>query len=486
MERGGRPLSADIQVQDLHAVTPSKLLELGGGAVNELSYQQSHNFRAPVGQVYVAEPGYLLSKAGVGKHAVITALAGVPTPRLPDFVEALKVWGAGVWGWRAPARWLDAPPGTAQSLPLPVAAVAAAMPPQGLRQGQRVPIEYFTFSDRHRRKSSIFTCNWNWYGPPLVWTRDNAAGTWHCRVEMPRSLAAAASPPSGADAAAANAAGGAELPSLPAGSTPASAASIAAAAAVTDGAPAADDVAMEEVVSAEVLDAATGAATAADEEGSADAGSTDAAWRSQLEERLRCGLCLVDCEIPLVALADGVHSRSFSGCGLVVYHGDTLGLVLVDRNTGRGRAGREQGRPGPRVVPGSSINDLGTFGRPSLPPPPPPLSPGSHNRPGRRAAELWRLPRRGAGPRALPAPPAQLFDRLVRPARSVARGAPPPPPLPALPASPGSSGLVSRSQQSQVTLVLVLQARRLIKPLHLAPSPPLRRGEEVELVCLSK
>ena len=31
----------------------------------------------------------------------------------------------------------------------------------------------------------------------------------------------------------------------------------------------------------------------------------------------RCGLVLVDVEIPLVALADGVHSRSFSGARLL-------------------------------------------------------------------------------------------------------------------------------------------------------------------------
>lgn len=41
VERGGQPLAADIRVQDLHAVTPKKLLDLGGGAVNELSYQQA-------------------------------------------------------------------------------------------------------------------------------------------------------------------------------------------------------------------------------------------------------------------------------------------------------------------------------------------------------------------------------------------------------------------------------------------------------------
>lgn len=57
VERGGVPLSADIGVQDLHDVTPSRLLDVGGGAVNELSYQQARNNRAAVGQVYVAEPG---------------------------------------------------------------------------------------------------------------------------------------------------------------------------------------------------------------------------------------------------------------------------------------------------------------------------------------------------------------------------------------------------------------------------------------------
>jgi hypothetical protein len=38
-------------------------------------------------------------------------------------------------------------------------------------------------------------------------------------------------------------------------------------------------------------------------------------------------------DIPLVGLADGVHSRSFAGNGVVVHHSDTFGLVLVDRNT---------------------------------------------------------------------------------------------------------------------------------------------------------
>lgn len=56
---------------------------------------------------------------------------------------------------------------------------------------------------------------------------------------------------------------------------------------------------------------------------------------SDVDEALRCCLVLVDVDIPLVALTDGVHSRSFAGNGLVVYHGARIGLVLVDRNTVR-------------------------------------------------------------------------------------------------------------------------------------------------------
>eukprot|EP00983_Pelagomonas_calceolata_P108026 1159410-Pelagomonas_calceolata.AAC.5 len=57
-------LTVRIPVTDLHSVTPSSFLEVSGGTVHALSYQQARNNRAAVGQVYVAEPGYML----VGTH----------------------------------------------------------------------------------------------------------------------------------------------------------------------------------------------------------------------------------------------------------------------------------------------------------------------------------------------------------------------------------------------------------------------------------
>lgn len=49
-----------IPVTNLHTVTPSSFLELAGGSVHGLSYQQARNNRVVVGQVYVAEAGYML------------------------------------------------------------------------------------------------------------------------------------------------------------------------------------------------------------------------------------------------------------------------------------------------------------------------------------------------------------------------------------------------------------------------------------------
>ncbi|GAB4820286.1 hypothetical protein N2152v2_007332 [Parachlorella kessleri] len=476
-QRGGNPVIASIKVQDLHAVTPSSMVELGGGTVHELSYQQARNNRAATGQVYVAEPGkqewqrYLLGKAAVPKCAIITAVAGQPTHTLDQFVDTIK----------------------------------------GLSHGQRVPLELYTFGDRNRKKNVLLHCDWNWYGPPRRWTRNDARGVWDDQVEWPHSLApiaatgaAAAAEGSGAlppspkisspriQVAATPFAGGAAKPprhpgapqgkapapsplSLPAaglprrhsvqdvptvdiektqpgvtaqhddarlevataamevdqggqagagaartapGATPAAAAGLpgaelgmgveapaaaapAAAAAVAEGPVAAGGPATE-------VGGRTGAAGAAAGSTPTAAGTAGPASSSlvQFEERLRCALVMVDVEIPLVALSDGVHSRAFTGCGVIMHHSDTLGLVLVDRNT-------------VCVGPGDVMLSFGAF-----------------------PAEV----------------PARV--RFLHPLHNFA--------------------LVSYDPQE-----LSLEARRLIRAVELLPAPALRRGDSVELVCLS-
>ena len=65
---------------------------------------------------------YLLGKAGVPKHAIITSLNGTPTPALGEFTAALRA----------------------------------------LAHGQRAPLEYFTFDERFRTRAVILHVDWGW------------------------------------------------------------------------------------------------------------------------------------------------------------------------------------------------------------------------------------------------------------------------------------------------------------------------------------
>jgi hypothetical protein len=71
VERGGVLEKVSLKVQDLHSITPSNFLELSGGVIHPLSYQQARNFLLCCGLLYVAKPGYMLSTAGVPPHAII-------------------------------------------------------------------------------------------------------------------------------------------------------------------------------------------------------------------------------------------------------------------------------------------------------------------------------------------------------------------------------------------------------------------------------
>lgn len=124
------------QVIDLHSVSPATFLDVCGGSVHALSYQQARNNRTAVGQVYVAEPGYVLGKANIPKYAIITSLAATKTPNLAALANVLR----------------------------------------SLKHGVRVPIEYFTFSARNRTKTSLLQVDMQWYGPPKMWTRVRPTG----------------------------------------------------------------------------------------------------------------------------------------------------------------------------------------------------------------------------------------------------------------------------------------------------------------------
>ena len=89
LERGGRRIDARVTVDDLHAITPAEYIEFGDAIVNRLSYQQARHYNRPAEGVYVANPGYLLSRAAIPRGAVIVEVDGKPVNSLDDFEAAL-------------------------------------------------------------------------------------------------------------------------------------------------------------------------------------------------------------------------------------------------------------------------------------------------------------------------------------------------------------------------------------------------------------
>lgn len=88
--RGSNILQLEVMVQDLHSITPNRYLEVGGGIVNELSYQIARSYSLPVGGVYVASAGHMFATAFVFRKSIIVSVNNEPTPTLDDFVRVFQ------------------------------------------------------------------------------------------------------------------------------------------------------------------------------------------------------------------------------------------------------------------------------------------------------------------------------------------------------------------------------------------------------------
>ncbi|KAF4357236.1 hypothetical protein G4B88_030402, partial [Cannabis sativa] len=142
LEPGDVLVRMNGKVQDLHSITPDYFLEVSGAVIHPLSYQQARNFRFNCGLVYVTEPGYMLFRAGVPRHAIIKKFAGEEISQLEELISILSK----------------------------------------LSRGARVPLEYVSYTDRHRRKSVLVTVDRHeWYAPPQIYKRDDSTGLWNAK-----------------------------------------------------------------------------------------------------------------------------------------------------------------------------------------------------------------------------------------------------------------------------------------------------------------
>ncbi|KAJ3289473.1 serine protease [Borealophlyctis nickersoniae] len=137
VQRGSLVLEITLPVQDLHSITPNRFVEVGGGTVNELSYQMARSFMVPAGGVYVAGSGYMFGLAGVSRKCVITSLNNIPTPNLDVFVEVMK----------------------------------------GLKDNERVPIRYYQLGDINKEKLALIQVDRRWHAFRMA-VRNDSTGLW--------------------------------------------------------------------------------------------------------------------------------------------------------------------------------------------------------------------------------------------------------------------------------------------------------------------
>ncbi|XP_023641502.1 protease Do-like 7 isoform X2 [Capsella rubella] len=277
IERGGQPLSVSVSVQDLHSITPDHFLEVSGAVIHPLSYQQARNFRFPCGLAYVADPGYMLFRAGVPRHAIIKKVANEDISGLGDLVSVLSK----------------------------------------LSKGARVPLEYMSHTDRHRKKSVLVTIDRHeWYAPPQLYTRNDSSGLWDVKPAIEPAAVApsiAIMEASGGDGSQNDFGSEAKKQRVDDDSLDGIAAngSLYGSEFKSDDAMATDNTVLRDFEGATAL--------------SANA--------SLAERAIEPALVMFEVHVPPSCSLDGVHSQHFFGTGIIIYHSSSMGLAVVDKNT---------------------------------------------------------------------------------------------------------------------------------------------------------
>jgi len=139
VERGGERHEYELEVNDLHTITPHDYIEYGDGVFHDLSYQQARHFYRPVAGVYVANPGYVFGGAAIPRASLITEIDRQPIGNLDDFQRVIEA----------------------------------------LADGAQVSVRFVTFDDPQSEKQRIITNDSHWY-PAARCRRDDRIGVWPC------------------------------------------------------------------------------------------------------------------------------------------------------------------------------------------------------------------------------------------------------------------------------------------------------------------
>ncbi len=95
--RQGQEITFPLTVQDMEALQPGRLVEVGGAVLHDISVQRARGMNLPQSGVIVAKSGYEFSRAGVQRGALITQLNGSPVNSIDDILHHLKQQSVEEW-----------------------------------------------------------------------------------------------------------------------------------------------------------------------------------------------------------------------------------------------------------------------------------------------------------------------------------------------------------------------------------------------------
>ena len=90
IQRGGEDMEVDLEVGDLHVITPDRFVSVAGAAFHNLSYQQARLYAVAVKGVFVCEAAGSFRFENMEQGWIIQSIDQKETPDLDTFVEVMK------------------------------------------------------------------------------------------------------------------------------------------------------------------------------------------------------------------------------------------------------------------------------------------------------------------------------------------------------------------------------------------------------------
>jgi S1-C subfamily serine protease len=140
VQRGGEDIEVELEVGDLHAITPSRYVSVGGASFHNLSYQQARYYAVSLQSpgVYCCEATGSFRFDGSEFGWLIQTIDNKPTPDLDTFIEVMK-----------------------------------AIPDRS-----RVVVTYKHLRDMHTLNTSILYIDRHWSKSMKLAVRNDETGTW--------------------------------------------------------------------------------------------------------------------------------------------------------------------------------------------------------------------------------------------------------------------------------------------------------------------